>query len=117
MSMGIEIKDFFELLEEREKEEGGETTLSATVKNVAKQAGPILGRIPVIFEEYTLHDISHSENVIKNMWKFIPEEVKEKLNALEIYPLILSAYLHDVGMVVSKDEEDDIRKSEEFLKF
>ncbi|VUT25735.1 MAG: heat shock protein 90 [Candidatus Methanolliviera sp. GoM_oil] len=117
MSRGIEIKDFFELLKVREKEEGNETTLSATVKNVAKQAGAILSRIPVIFEEYTLHDISHSENVIKNMWKFIPEEVKAKLNALEIYLLILSAYLHDVGMAVSKDEEDKILKSEEFLKF
>ena len=117
MSRGIEIKDFFELLKVKEKEEGYETTLSATVKNVAKQAKDILGRIPVIFEEYTLHDISHSENVIKNMWKFIPEEVKEKLNAMEIYLLILSAYLHDVGMAVSKDEEDDILKSEEFLKF
>jgi hypothetical protein len=117
MSEEIEIKDFFELLDVKEKEEDYETTLSATVKNVAKQAGPILGRIPVIFEEYTLHDISHSENVIKNMWKFIPEEVKAKLNALEIYILVLSAYLHDVGMAVSKDEEDEILKSEEFLKF
>ena len=117
MSRGIEIKDFFELLEVKEKEEGYETTLSATVKNVAKQAGLILSRIPVIFEEYTLHDISHSENVIKNMWKFIPKKVKEKLNALEIYLLILSAYLHDVGMAVSKDEEDEILKSEDFLKF
>jgi hypothetical protein len=117
MSRGIEIKDFFELLKVREKEEDNETTLSATVKNVAEQAKDILGRIPVIFREYTLHDISHSENVIKNMWKFIPEEVKEKLNAMEIYLLILSAYLHDVGMAVSKDEEDDIPKSEDFLKF
>ncbi len=117
--MSIEIKnmDFFKLLKNREEEEGSEATLSATVKNVAEQVGPILGRIPVIFEEYTLHDISHSENVIKNIWKFIPAEVKEKLNALEIYLLILSAYLHDVGMAVSEDEEDDIHKSEEFLKF
>jgi hypothetical protein len=117
MSEEIEIKDFFVLLKVREKEEGYETTLSATVKNVAKQVKDILGRIPVIFEEYTLHDISHSENVIKNMWKFIPKEVKAKLNALEMYLLILSAYLHDVGMAVSKDEEDEILKSEEFLKF
>jgi len=117
--MSIEIKnmDFFELLKKREEEEGSETTLSATAVNVAKQVGPILGRIPVIFEEYTLHDISHSENVIKNMCNFIPAEVKEKLNALEIYLLILSAYLHDVGMAVSKYEEDKILKSEKFLKF
>jgi len=51
------------------------------------------------------------------MWKFIPEEVKAKLNVMEIYLLILSAYLHDVGMAVSENEEDEIRKSEEFLKF
>jgi hypothetical protein len=117
MSKGIENIDFFELLTRREKEEGSETTLSAIAVNVAKQIEPILGTIPINFKEYTLHDISHSENVIKNMWNFIPAEVKEKLKALEIYLLILSAYLHDVGMAVSKDEEDEILKSEEFLKF
>jgi molecular chaperone HtpG len=117
MSTGIENLDFFKFLKEREKEEGYEATLSTTAINVAKQVEPLLGRIPVIFEEYTLHDISHSENVIKNMWKFIPDEVKENLNAMGIYLLILSAYLHDIGMAVSKDEEDEIRNSEEFLKF
>jgi len=117
MSNGIKNLDFFKLLKKKEEEEGDEATLSKTVINVAKQVEPILGRIPVIFEEYTLHDISHSENVIKNMWKFIPAEVKETLNAMEMYLLILSAYLHDVGMAVSKDEEDEILKSEEFLKF
>jgi hypothetical protein len=93
MSKGIENIDFFELLTRREKEEGYETTLSATAVNVAKQIEPILGTIPIIFKEYTLHDISHSDL------------------------LILSAYLHDVGMAVSKDEEDEILKSEKFLKF
>ena len=117
MSNGIKNLDFFKLLKKKEEEEGYEATLSTPVINVAKQVEPILGRIPVIFEEYTLHDISHSENVIKNMWKFIPAEVKENLNAVEIYLLILSAYLHDVGMAVSKDEEDEILESEEFQKF
>ena len=117
MSNGIKNLDFFKLLKEREKKEGCDATLSTTVINVAKQVELILGRIQVIFEEYTLHDISHSENVIKNMWKFIPAEVKENLNAMEMYLLILSAYLHDVGMAVSNDEKDKIRNSEEFLKF
>ena len=117
MSNGIENLDFFKLLKEREKKRGYEATLSTTAINVAKQAKDILGRIPVFFEEYTLHDISHSENVIKNMWKFIPDKVKENLNAMEIYLLILSACLHDVGMAVSKDEEDEILESEEFQKF
>ncbi len=117
MSNGIKNLDFFKLLKKKEEEEGDEATLSTPVINVAKQVEPILGRIPAFFEEYTLHDISHSENVIKNMWEFIPDKVKENLNAMEIYLLILSAYLHDVGMAVSKDEEDEIPKSEEFLKF
>ena len=117
MSNGIKNLDFCKLLKKKDEEEGYGRTLSATAINVAKQIEPILGRIPVIFEEYTLHDISHSENVIKNMWEFIPDKVKENLNAMEIYLLILSACLHDVGMAVSKDEEDEILESEEFLKF
>jgi len=117
MSHGIKSTELFKLLEKKEKEEGYEATLSTIAINVAKQVEPILGRISVIFEEYTLHDISHSENVLNNMWNFIPDKAEENLNAMEIYLLILSAYLHDVGMAVSKDEEDEILKSEEFLKF
>lgn len=117
MPKGIENLDFFKLLKVKEENEGYGATLSSTVINVTEQVEPILGRIPIIFEEYTLHDISHSENVLKNMWKFIPEEVKKNLSAIEIYLLILSSCLHDVGMAVRRDEEDEIRNSEDFLKF
>jgi HSP90 family molecular chaperone len=117
MSYGIESAELFKLLVEKEKNEGFRSTLSATVTKVVEQVKPILDRIPVLFEEYTLHDISHSKNVLDNMGKFIPADVKENLNASELYLLILSACLHDVGMAVSKDEEEAIRKSEDFLQF
>ena len=114
---GIETTELFNLLQQKEKEEGLGTSLSNKVIEVVQQVKPILDRIPVLFEEYTLHDISHSKNVLDNMGKFIPEKVKENLKAIEFNLLILSACLHDVGMAVSRGEIEEIRESEDFLQF
>jgi len=114
---GIETTDLFKLLQKKEQEEDLGAGLSNKVGDVVQQVKPILDRIPFLFEEYTLHDISHSKNVLDNVGKFIPEKVKENLNALDLYLIILSACLHDVGMAVSKDEAEKIREREDFLQF
>jgi molecular chaperone HtpG len=111
MASTLQSLGLFQLLKKKEEKEDIGTVLSTTVVNVSKQVEPILGRIPVLFKEYTLHDISHSDNVIKNMGNFIPKEVKDNLNALEVYLLLLSAYLHDVGMAVKEEEITEIKKS------
>jgi molecular chaperone HtpG len=58
-------------------------------------------RIPVIFSNYTLHNVGHSLRIINYMGKIV--EDPKLLNDLEITLLILSALLHDVGMAVSDD--------------
>jgi len=59
---------------------------------------PLLEKIKETFPEYTPHDISHSDNVIDILNWFIPDNLKNELKVYEIYFLINSAYLHDVGM-------------------
>ena len=68
-------------------------------------------RIPVVFPNYTLHDINHSCRIIRYMGKLIDNV--DDLTDLEITLLILSALLHDVGMAVSKNDLDAI-KSDSF---
>ena len=48
--------------------------------------------------DFTLHDAEHSFRVAEWMAKIIPEEVLPKLSAYELALLLLSAYLHDIGM-------------------
>ncbi|MCW3168622.1 ATP-binding protein [Chryseobacterium sp. 09-1422] len=65
--------------------------------------------------EFTLHDPNHSNKIIEIMDKIIPQAVIEKFNSIELSLLILSAYLHDIGMTCDKaTKEDIISNSQEF---
>ncbi len=48
--------------------------------------------------DFTLHDAEHSFRVAEWMAKIVPEGVLGKLSAYELALLLLSAYLHDIGM-------------------
>lgn len=72
--------------------------LSNLLDNIKKNAIPFLSEIIVTFPEYTPHDIKHSENILSNLGIIIPDPLKEILDEYEIYFLIASAYLHDIGM-------------------
>ncbi|MES2826686.1 MAG: hypothetical protein V4687_00960 [Bacteroidota bacterium] len=49
-------------------------------------------------KDFTLHDATHSFRVAERMWNIIPDITKEVLSAYELGLLLLSAYLHDIGM-------------------
>src|SRR6476646_602626 len=48
--------------------------------------------------DFTLHDAEHSFRVANWMARIIPADVLPKLSAYELALLLLSAYLHDIGM-------------------
>lgn len=93
------------------------TALTSMVYVAADTVGPLLGRIPQTFAQYTEHDIGHSANIIYLAGKFIPAETLERLNGLELAMLLLAALLHDVGMYVEDKEKDEAIESREFLAF
>lgn len=57
-----------------------------------------------IFEEYTVHSITHIDEMLKIVEWLIPEHTKEKMTYAEWLMLTLAIYFHDLGMVVTKDE-------------
>lgn len=91
----MEEKKLIEIL--RSKRDGDK--LANRLNDIKIKAMPLLNEIGKMFPEYTLHDISHSENVIENFELIVPVILGENLNIYEIYFLIASAYLHDIGMV------------------
>ncbi len=77
------------------------------VRLVKTFLGEIRGSAP----NYTLHDLTHSINVIDLMGQLVN---CEKLSAVEVSLLIYSALLHDVGMVKLEGEDislDEIREN------
>lgn len=58
----------------------------------------ILDNTNDVTKNFTLHDSNHSYRVAERMWTLIPVTTQEKLSAYELGLLLLSAYLHDIGM-------------------
>src|SRR3712207_2817701 len=48
--------------------------------------------------DFTLHDDQHAFRVAQSMAQLIAPETLSALNAYELALLLLSAYLHDIGM-------------------
>ena len=64
-----------------------------------------LSQIEFAFPNFTNHAIEHSESVIRILDELIFESHGEDfLNEIEIYMLLAAAYLHDVGMASSFDQ-------------
>lgn len=86
------------------------------MKEIIDMAVQKLDRIIESYPAYTLHNHNHSENVIKNIEKFLKDRIQD-LTDTELIVLILSAYMHDIGMYYNPDEIDTIVKSDEFMKY
>ncbi len=76
------------------------------VDEVYKYASDVLPKINNVFADYTEHGIGHSTRVMDYMYALVSHV--SKLSDLEIVSLIYAALLHDVGMVVSQKEIQDI---------
>src|SRR5208282_4373465 len=70
----------------------------ATIELVMRDVVDVLDKAETAPKDFTLHDSGHSFRVAELMVKIIPEEVLPKLSIYENTLLLLSAYLHDIGM-------------------
>ena len=70
-----------------------------------------------IFREYTLHDATHIDAVLALVDKLIPPDTAARLHTADWLIIVLSCYLHDLGMLVTKHEFDVRGECEEFVEF
>lgn len=103
---------FMQLLDKEERE-NKDHQLSSKILAIIEVVTPLLQRIPENMPEFTLHDSSHSAKIVEIMGKILPDEVLNNLNTIELSLLILSAYLHDIGMTCDKMEKEKIILSDE----
>ena len=74
--------------------------------HIKKQVEKLLSHIGDygFFTEYTKHDISHIEEMLKLIEWIIPEHTQSVMTPAEWMMLVLSVYFHDMGMLITKDE-------------
>ena len=101
----------FKKLYEKEKSLK-EHEISENIISVVREITPLLERIPENMPEFTLHNANHSVRVVELMGKIVPSETLKKLNIIELSILIYAAYLHDIGMTASRDEREEVIKSD-----
>ncbi len=70
-----------------------------------------------IFEQYTVHKISHIDEMLKIAEWLIPQKTQEMMTTAEWLMLTLAIYFHDLGMVVSKKEFNERDNSIKFKEF
>ncbi|WP_417211864.1 ATP-binding protein [Acinetobacter venetianus] len=74
-----------------------------------------LQNINTIFPHYSRHDASHSKQIIVNIERMLGDKIKF-LSATDTWLILESAYNHDIGMVITQKQIEDMN-SEEFEEF
>lgn len=69
-----------------------------------------------LFEEYTVHDITHVDELLRSLDWLIPKSAKDSMSPADNLLLTLACYLHDLGLVVTKTEYNS-RVNSGFPKF
>ena len=73
----------------------------------------VLSNYKLIFPDFTDHTELHSLNIIDFCNRLIGNQI-DKLNADEIYVLLLGCYFHDTGMGVSHNDFEEFSKQIDF---
>lgn len=72
--------------------------VKATLVNTLPRIQAILAQGNTSPEDFTLHDSQHGFRVAQRMVEIVPKDVLPRLSIYELALLLLSAYLHDIGM-------------------
>ena len=72
-----------------------------------------------LFSHYPSHGIDHSDRIISQLSRLLFNDAKPVVafSTAEVYCLLCTAYLHDMGMVVSPQDVDALLQSEEWKAF
>src|SRR4029077_8561389 len=81
-------------------------TLYSNISNLINLVfSPILNRANSgTLEQFTMHDAAHGRKVAHLMWYLLNKERRNQLTPPEIAILVLSAFMHDIGMWLDKDD-------------
>lgn len=74
-----------------------------------------LQNINTIFPHYSRHDASHSKQIIVNIERMLGDKIKY-LSATDTWLILEAAYNHDIGMVITQKQIEDMN-TPEFQEF
>ena len=106
----ISNSELWGLLKEKVVEEGLPTDFLIAVGKICEK-GILLSKDTIrFFPNFTLHDITHMKNVCRWMVNLLGDR-KNDLSATEAALLVMAACCHDIGMSVSVEQEEKLKKN------
>lgn len=100
----------------REKDEANKDLVSAW-SILKRMLVDNLSSIERYFPHYSKHDASHSVTIIRNIEKLLGDNRIDKLGVSDTFMLLLSAYAHDIGMLIPYDDFKAIWEKDDFKIF
>jgi hypothetical protein len=85
------------------------------IKHQVSQLLSLIGR-DGLFSEYTKHDISHIDEMLKILDWLVPATTKTVMTPADWLLTVLAVYFHDLGMLVTRDEYE-ARQESDYLRF
>lgn len=67
------------------------------------------------FPTYSKHDESHAKTVLHNIEMILGEKRIKELSASDCFMLLHTVYIHDIGMVITYKDREDIVKNVKFI--
>lgn len=70
-----------------------------------------------MFDEYTKHDISHVDGVLKLIDKIVTEGTCKVMTPADWLLIVLSVYFHDLGMFIPKKEYENRMSNQSYVTY
>ena len=70
-----------------------------------------------IFSTYTRHDISHIDAMLKMLDWIVPDDTRKAMTPVDWLLVVLSIYLHDLGLAVTAAEFDNRSDNEIYVQW
>ena len=86
--------------------------LTSSLPTIVKSALDLSDMVHLRMTQYTDHRRTHLLNVLGIMDALVPDEAMHRLHPLECALCILTAFTHDLGMVMGADELERLRKDD-----
>ncbi|QZY55756.1 HD domain-containing protein [Crassaminicella profunda] len=82
-----------------------------------KKIGQALNGVSHIYPHYSNHDESHSLTIIRNIELLLGADRIKQLSPTDTWLLLMSAYLHDTGMIIVSNVMQDNWEKDDFQNF
>ena len=76
-----------------------------------------LSSVSQIFPHYSIHDSSHSNQIVTNIERILGEDSIKLLSATDLWLILEAAFCHDIGMVIPMDKIREDWDTPEFKTF